>query len=1478
MGWPLRSVGVPVVALANAGLRALQVGADLAAEVMQAPGRGAWLHGSRAWVEVPDRGDASYAAGVGGAVAQAVRSLPGVVGAEVNAALQRVVVEFEAPPASLEGVLRLVTHVEQEWVQSHPPTREAAPAVAFPGDHRQLALRAAGVGADALGLTAAAAGSLMRWPRVPLLGPAVTTLVDSQARLRGQLECRLGRESADALIACANAMMQAAAGATPALAVDLVGRWLTAAEAHANRGAWARQEPRLARYAAHAQPTGAARPRPRTERLADRYEDLAAAAGLLAGSAFLVAGRPTSAGAAVLASVPKAARYGREAFASTVGRLLCEQDGGLLLRGEALRLLGAVDAIVIDPRVLLSDAMTVTELRGVTGGDRDRLWRLATEDVTEGLLGPGWHRLDALSPTHDTQGLPAEATILVSCLPEPLALAILDAARSAGLLVASLDVDWLGSLRSSFDELQSAGQPDLAFAASREASAGESAAVEELVTRLQAQGHTVAVLGSAGATGAMPAADIGIGVGERPVWSADVLVPGLGAAWRLVNAVPASRNLGRRLVELSVGGSLLESLLTLVPGRRRAPGPVVTAGGLGLVAGWRAAQDVMAQRLPPVLPSFAWHTMTPRQVRRLLPVPEPRQHPPDVGSTAAESRDDWVHSAARVARRVVSVAREDLDDPMSPVLATGAAASAVLGSPSDAVLVSSVLLGNALLSGVQRMRAEAVLSRLLARNGVQARVVVGEVPEEVELAPGRRYVQVSGSDVRCGEVIEVRAGEVVPADARVLWVHSVEVDESSLTGESLPVTKQVEATPGAPLAERACMVYEGTVVLTGTVLGVVTATGDATEAGRALALSPSRSREVGLQAQLGRLTGSVLPFTVASGVGVTALGLLRGAAVREAVASGVAITVAAVPEGLPLIATLAQQAAARRLAGLGVLVRTPSAVETLGRVEVVCFDKTGTLTENRLSVRTYHLCPGVRRARLLEAAALASPALGDERGTRHSTDAAVATYCSRHRPACDAELPFRPGRPFSSGLSGARLAVKGAPEVVLAACGTSVAQWPQVEQLAARGLRVLAVAERVLAPRLVQEALTDPDALARSASEGLTLLGFLGISDTVRRGARELMDDLAARHVRPVVITGDHPVTAGAVVADLGRDVTPSQVLTGDQWGALPRRRRLEAVRRVTVFARMSPEQKVQVVQSIEEAGLVSAMVGDGANDAAAIRAASVGIGVATHGSDPARGAADVVLLDGHIGSLSCALDEGGQLWRSVQAAVTVLLGGNAGELAFTTIGVALTGRAPLNSRQLLLVNLLTDALPAAAVAVSRPRGGARDGPRGLDEDELWRRVLERGATTTLGATSAWALARLTGRARRASTVGLVALVATQLGQTVVDAPTPLVIATAGGSLAALAAAVTVPGMSQALGCTPIGPLGWAQALGCAATATAVGALAPAVRGIPPARPTAAPPRASASATVPERPPSSTSDVGRAPQAVARSSTSWERP
>jgi cation-transporting ATPase I len=261
------------------------------------------------------------------------------------------------------------------------------------------------------------------------------------------------------------------------------------------------------------------------------------------------------------------------------------------------------------------------------------------------------------------------------------------------------------------------------------------------------------------------------------------------------------------------------------------------------------------------------------------------------------------------------------------------------------------------------------------------------------------------------------------------------------------------------------------------------------------------------------------------------------------------------------------------------------------------------------------------------------------------------------------------------------------------------------------------------------------------------------------------------------------------------------------------------------VFARMSPEHKIHVVQALERSGLVTAMVGDGSNDAAAIRAASVGVGVAATGSDPARTAADVMLLDGRIEALLDALDEGHQLWRRVQSAVSVLLGGNAGEVCFAVVTSLLTGRSVLNARQMLLVNMLTDALPAAALAVS-PQTTIGEADR--DEAAMWRAIGIRGAATTVGATLAWLLAStVPGSPRRTATIALIGLVGTQMLQTLTDSHGRLVVATTAGSFAVMVAVVSTPGLSQLFGCTPIGPFGWGQAVFAAVAASALSAAAP---------------------------------------------------
>jgi cation-transporting ATPase I len=590
-----------------------------------------------------------------------------------------------------------------------------------------------------------------------------------------------------------------------------------------------------------------------------------------------------------------------------------------------------------------------------------------------------------------------------------------------------------------------------------------------------------------------------------------------------------------------------------------------------------------------------------------------------------------------------------------------------------------------------------------------------------------------------------------------------------------------------------------------------------------------------VQARLRALTGKVLPLTLAGGAAVTGLALLHGGTLRRAVADGVAIAVAAVPEGLPLVATLAQLAAAQRLSRRGVLVRAPRAVEALGRVQTICFDKTGTLTENRLRVvcgvphtvaaeGPFPNADDPHAAETLRAAARACTQPREGQGHAHATDEAIVNAANSLTGQGDsewtvlAEVAFESNRGYSAAIGAAGtdaetpvLMLKGAPEKVLPRCRFADSDGDHdhaeslVHRLAEQGLRVLAVAQRPWDRPTDDDSDTDADAVDAAAHD-LELIGFVGLADTARASAQPLIAELVAAERRVVLITGDHPVTARAVARQLGlppdaREVTGAELAAHDEEGFT------KLAADVAVFARVSPEQKVQIVAALQRSGQVTAMVGDGANDAAAIRMADVGVGVSGRGSSAARGAADIVLTDDDLGVLIDALVEGRGMWSGVRDAVSILVRGNVGEVLFTIIGTAFgTGRAPVGTRQLLLVNLLTDMFPALAVAVTPQYPQPEETADGIDsEDEeaehayqreiltaprpsldspLMRQIVTRGGVTAAGASAAWAIGRWTpGTERRTATMGLTALVTTQLAQTLMTRRhSPLVVGTALGS------------------------------------------------------------------------------------------------
>jgi cation-transporting ATPase I len=767
---------------------------------------------------------------------------------------------------------------------------------------------------------------------------------------------------------------------------------------------------------------------------------------------------------------------------------------------------------------------------------------------------------------------------------------------------------------------------------------------------------------------------------------------------------------------------------------------------------------------------------------------------------------------------------------------------------TDAGLVAGVMGANAVIGGVQRVRAEVSIERLAEVSDTP--VVVRRAGEPIPL--GREEL------VR-GDLVELEAGEVVPADCRILEAEACEVDESVVTGESLPVVKQVAAVPGAAVADRHCMLYEGTTVSNGRALAVVVAVGSETEVGRSLADAPEPPPS-GVEARLSTLTAVTVPATVASGLAVAGMSLLRGQNPRRAISSGVSLMVAAVPEGLPLVASVAQMAAARRLSERGALVRNPRTIEALGRVDTLCFDKTGTLTLGEISLQRVSdgaTDDGIgelgRRSRAVLTAALrASPGTSsqDLLLLRHATDRAVlAGAQTAGVTAADGlggwdvlgELAFDPARGFHAVIgtspAGARVSVKGAPEVILPRCTAWVGpEGPvpldppirrtleaEVERLARRGLRVLAVAERPASNR---------SEVGDERVSAMELLGFLGLADSVRPTAAAAVTDLRAAGIDVVMITGDHPSTARAIGAELGI-VNGHRVVAGPELDAMSDAQLDAALGEVSVFARVTPTDKVRIVRAYQRLGRVVAMTGDGANDAPAIRLAHAGIALGDRCSAAAREAADLVVVDDRIETILSAIVEGRALWASVRDALAILVGGNMGEVAFTVIATALAGDSPLGARQLLLVNLLTDMLPAMTIAMRPPADRTpemllHEGPDASLGSALVSQIALRATMTTGGALGAWFVARGTGTRRRASTISLVALIGAQLGQTaVVGGSSPLVLASTVASAAALAAIVQTPVVSQFFGCTPLGPVGWSISAGAAAAATGASVAAP---------------------------------------------------
>ena len=662
-------------------------------------------------------------------------------------------------------------------------------------------------------------------------------------------------------------------------------------------------------------------------------------------------------------------------------------------------------------------------------------------------------------------------------------------------------------------------------------------------------------------------------------------------------------------------------------------------------------------------------------------------------------------------------------DPLVALLVGAAAVSVAVGEGIEAAAIAVVVALNAVLGFTQESSAERAIRALSA--GFTRRAVVVRDGRETEIP---------AEDVVPGDVLVLREGERVAADARVLAASGLEVDESALTGESLPVEKGSAPVPaGTPLAEQTSMVFAATGVTRGRATGVVTATGASTQLGKVERLSATaKPPPTPLQRRLARLAREMVVLGVVLTFSLAGVMLLRGSSAHEAFLVGVAVAVAAVPEGLVATVTAALALGAHAMARRQAIVRRLDAIETIGEATVVCTDKTGTLTENHIRVAALRPAHGVTENDLLAAAVLASTAeLAPGAEAVHGDPvegalliAAMERGLSRDDLLADRmqvhELPFDSTRKRMAIVydepAGRRLVAKGAPEALAAQAAEPE---PELEGIAtgwaADGLRVLAIGDRRVEPEA---------ALDETLETGLALLGVVALHDPLRTTAPDAVREARAAGVEVRMVTGDHPATARTIGHALG--LAPEAIL-----------------------ARATPADKLSLVEELQRQGCVVAVTGDGVNDAPALRRADVGIAMGEGGTEAARESAAIVLVNDDFATIVAAIEEGRRIGDNIRHFVAFLLSANLGEVFLFAVAIGSGLGVPLAVIQVLLVNLVTDGLPAFALAhdpasPATMRRGPRTGLR-LFDGAAWLDLAAIGVLVGGAGLAAYGLGRESG-------------------------------------------------------------------------------------------------------------------------------------
>ncbi len=636
------------------------------------------------------------------------------------------------------------------------------------------------------------------------------------------------------------------------------------------------------------------------------------------------------------------------------------------------------------------------------------------------------------------------------------------------------------------------------------------------------------------------------------------------------------------------------------------------------------------------------------------------------------------------------------------------------GELFEPALILLIVILNAIMGVYQEGKAEKALDALKNMSAPHARV----------LRDGEEKV-IDASQLVVGDIIRLEAGDFVPADARLIFSAGLKSEESALTGESVPAEKDysAEIEEKAPLGDRSNMVFSGCSITYGTATAVVTATGMDTEMGKiAHLLEGEGDTQTPLQKKLAQL-GKYLGIVALGACGVIfVVGLLNNISPLEIFMTAVSLAVSAIPEGLPAIVTIVLSIGVQRMAAKNALIRRLPAVETLGSASVICSDKTGTLTQNRMTLTKAYFDGGDTEKisennsenirKLLDFATLCCDGnvIFGEKEEHIGDPTETAIIVAAHKNGSEksalnekfhrlGEIPFDSDRKLMTTVNqidGKKIViVKGAFDMLSTRCinGDMEKAKEETETMSADALRVLAVAYKEIDE--LPETLTSEE-----IENGLTFMGLLGMIDPPRPEVKEAVALCRKAGIKPVMITGDHVITAAAIAKELGIMEEGDRAITGAELDAMSDEELNEQIAHISVYARVSPENKIRIVKAWQKKGQVVSMTGDGVNDAPALKAADIGCAMGITGTDVAKSASDMTLTDDNFATIVDAVREGRGIYANIKKVVAFLLGTNIGEVITVFLAMLLWHKTPLLSMQLLWINLVTDSLPAIALGM----------------------------------------------------------------------------------------------------------------------------------------------------------------------------------